>query len=267
MYKNKKIGVGVITCNRPKFLQDCLNGLSLCKNDIDEMIIVNDGKECNYNVDIQHKLIQHKHNMGISKTKNEAFLYLLNKDCEYIFIIEDDCTIINKDCLKKYCETSNISGLQHLLYAFKQPPQRLMRTIKYKNCNVELYLHTIAAFCFFTRKCLINCGLMDEFYHNSTEHIDHSYRLILNKYTFGWGMFPDIENSDKYINISNHFKYSSCRKPKDEIYDNNIKIDNNYFKNKFGEEISKIIVNCDNNYILSQLKDISDKYSIEKANK
>ena len=33
------------------------------------------------------------------------------------------------------------------------------------------------------------------------------------------------------------------------------------------KEFNKIIVNCDNNYILSQLKDISDKYSIEKANK
>ena len=48
MYNNKKIGVCIITCNRPEFLQDCLNGLSLCHKDIDRLVIVNDGKKCDF---------------------------------------------------------------------------------------------------------------------------------------------------------------------------------------------------------------------------
>lgn len=258
MYNNKKIGVGIITCNRPEFLQDCLNGLSLCHKDIDRLVIVNDGKKCDFKTDLRYKLIQHKQNKGVSKSKNDAFLDLLNNNCDYIFIIEDDCTIIHKDCLIQYCKAYEETGLHHLIFA--PEGQHLLYQIKYKNYSIGLYKDTIAAFCFYTRECLINCGLMDEFYHNSTEHIDHTYRIIKMGYTFGWMMFPDLIDSENYLDISNHVKYSSCNKNND--YKNNISIDFKYFNNKFKN--NKIDIIHDKQYINQKLIDIFNRFQLKK---
>jgi glycosyltransferase involved in cell wall biosynthesis len=40
---NKKIGVGIVTCNRPHYLKGLIDSLPQV-NDIDELVIVNDGE-------------------------------------------------------------------------------------------------------------------------------------------------------------------------------------------------------------------------------
>jgi GT2 family glycosyltransferase len=42
-----KIGLGIVTCNRPDFLSNCIKSIDLSK--VDEKVIVNDGK-----VDVKH---------------------------------------------------------------------------------------------------------------------------------------------------------------------------------------------------------------------
>ena len=39
-----KIGVGIITCNRPDYLKGLLDSLVPCKETIDELVVVNDGE-------------------------------------------------------------------------------------------------------------------------------------------------------------------------------------------------------------------------------
>jgi GT2 family glycosyltransferase len=39
-----KIGVGIVTCNRPDYLRKLLVSLVPCENIIDSLVIVNDGK-------------------------------------------------------------------------------------------------------------------------------------------------------------------------------------------------------------------------------
>ena len=43
----KKIGVGILTCNRPDYLQTLLNSLVACDYMIDSFVIVNDGAPVN----------------------------------------------------------------------------------------------------------------------------------------------------------------------------------------------------------------------------
>jgi len=40
-----KIGVGIITCNRPDYLRQLLVSLVLCENIIDQLVVVNDGNQ------------------------------------------------------------------------------------------------------------------------------------------------------------------------------------------------------------------------------
>lgn len=46
-----KIGLGIVTCNRPDFLSNCIESINF--NKVDESVIVNDG-----DVDVKHPTIQ-----------------------------------------------------------------------------------------------------------------------------------------------------------------------------------------------------------------
>ena len=42
--KKDKIGVGIITCNRPDYLQNLLETLVPCIDNIDSLVVINDGE-------------------------------------------------------------------------------------------------------------------------------------------------------------------------------------------------------------------------------
>ena len=90
--QENKIGVGIITCNRPVYFKQCYESLDKLK--IDEIVVVNDGKPLPKNIILNDThFIQNEENLGVSKTKNKALKHLLKTGCEHIFILEDDCII------------------------------------------------------------------------------------------------------------------------------------------------------------------------------
>ena len=67
---NGKIGVGIITCNRPDFLKKLVASLEQCCY-IDEVVIINDGdKVSNLNIPFKHKLINNNTNMLLFRKCN-----------------------------------------------------------------------------------------------------------------------------------------------------------------------------------------------------
>ena len=92
MRKNK-IGIGIITCNRPDYFNQCIK--SIDKNLVDTIVIVNDGKDLDQsskkNIENANAFyILNEKNLGVSKTKNKALKYLLDQNCEHIFILEEE---------------------------------------------------------------------------------------------------------------------------------------------------------------------------------
>lgn len=202
-----KIGIGIITCNREHFFKKCLDSLFNYSNEFSECIIINDGKEIT-DVDISHvPHINNKTNLGVGKSKNKALKYLLDKDCDYIFLIEDDIFIKDRAVFKKYIEASVLSGIQHLNFAFHgndnynpdgTPAVRM--NIQYsEDVVVSLYPNVYGAFSFYTKKCLKLVGLMDEEYYNAMEHVDHTFFIAEAGMTTPFRWFADIADSNKYI--------------------------------------------------------------------
>ena len=96
-----KIGVGIVTFNSENYYKDLYNSLPF--DSIDELVTVNGGDE--YNEKYKNSdWIQHNKNRFPSVCRNDCITFLLNKDCEHIFIIEDDMIIKNKNIFKKYIE-------------------------------------------------------------------------------------------------------------------------------------------------------------------
>jgi len=85
-----KIGVGIVTCNRPHYLKGLLDSIPQeCQ--IDELVVVNDGEPLSKDVasigedyDFSHvSWVQNKVNLGVGKSKNKALKYLYDKGCDY----------------------------------------------------------------------------------------------------------------------------------------------------------------------------------------
>ena len=214
----QKIGVGIITCNRPEYLKNLLKSISHC-NWL-ELVIINDGDkfECDgYN----YYLIHNETNLGVGKSKNRAMQHLLDKGCDYIFIIEDDMIILDELIFDRYIEAHKASGIHHFNYGPGSPFNRKQTiqnfdlhnrhlldqhtepnpklVIDYGNIKVSLFEHTVAMFSFFTREVLEKVGLIDDDFYNAWEHVDHTYRIIKAGYHPPFWWFADLHDSHKYL--------------------------------------------------------------------
>jgi hypothetical protein len=260
---NKKIGLGIVTYNAPEKIKQSAFSVS----GVDEFVIVNDGWP--YDPDCYpHNafVIQHAENMKVARTKNDAIKYLMDKNCEHIFLMEDDVIIKNPDVFQKYIDASSSSGIMHFNFAYQGPYNfkafesnaqnqkgLLERTFDEKNAipdplllikyNTEtciaLHRACVGAFSYFHRSVIEKSGYFDEFFKNSWEHIEHTYRIIKDGFHPPFGWFADILDSQNYLsNIENCMENSSIAK--DPQWKINSDVGEQYFKKKHGFAPTKI---------------------------
>lgn len=222
MNNKEKIGVGIITYERPDYLRNLLNTLTPCKSDIDLLVVVNDGKPLsNFKLDFGVWL-QNKHNMGVAKSKNRALKYMLEHDCTYFFLIEDDMLIKDPTIFSQYVNAYKASGIHHFNYGPGSPFNRKQKIknfdlhnrhlldsntepnpkliVDYKSCKIALYEHTVAAFSFFTKTLLDqNLGYMCEDFDNCWEHVSSTNYIIKAGYHPPFWWFADLANSHELI--------------------------------------------------------------------
>lgn len=249
-----KIGVGIITCNRPEFFRECFN--SLPYNIIDEIVVVNDGKPLPFDLS-RGVEIENKVNLGVGKSKNKALKYLLEKECDYIFLIEDDVIIANKDVFVKYIDACKHTGIQHFNFGPGTPFNRKQSVSNYdlhnrhllenespptpkliidygKGVKCSFYEHVAGVFSFYSKKILDKVGIMDEDYHNAWEHVDHTYRIIKEKAHPPFWWFADIFDSEKMIKMQTKaIENSETAKNKEEWFAN-IQKGREIYKTKHG---------------------------------
>lgn len=236
-----KVGIGIITCNRPTYLTSLLKSINSYNHD--EFIIVNDGDKLDL-ADYNHYIHHNETNLGVGKSKNIAMQHLLDKGCDYIFIIEDDTIIKDELIFKRYIEASRETGIQHFNFGPGTPFNRRQAIIKYdlhnrhlldnkskptpkitiqypNDIKIDLYEHVAGVFSFFTKEILRSVGLHDDRFHNAWEHVDHTFRIIkANGHPPFW-WFADIHDSAKYISIpSDSIDRSTTANNKKEWYSN-----------------------------------------------
>jgi GT2 family glycosyltransferase len=221
MNNKEKIGVGIITCNRIDYLRSLLDSLVKCHFDIDELVVVNDGDSVNEVSLSKGEWINNKTNLGVAKSKNKALDRLLNKQCKYVFVLEDDIVIKDKTVFAQYVEACKVSGIQHFNYGPGSPFNRVQTIpnpdlhnrhlldektkpnpkliVDYKVCKIALYEHTVAMFSFFTDEVIKQVGYFPEEYDKCWEHVDHTYQIIKAGFHPPFWWFADLANSHELI--------------------------------------------------------------------
>ena len=235
-----KIGVGIVTYNRPSFFLKCFNSIPV---DI-ELVVVNDGADFS---DIE-KLKQKRHfdyihnnvNLGVGKSKNILFKQLLAKDCDHIFLIEDDIVIKDKSVFKEYIKARNLTGIQHFNFGYHGPankngvsggPPKPRFIVDYGNTKIAINHHSVGAFCYYTKDVLKKVGLIDEEYTNAFEHVDHDYRIAKAGYSTPYWNFADMANSCDFLEEIECSEKSSSIRPRDD-WSSNIRKGYETFKTK-----------------------------------
>lgn len=202
-----KIGVAIIACDRVQYTEKCIESILLNNRDINELILVNDGVLLTNKkgVEIINNTPPYQ---SVGTTKNYALKELLRRGCDQLFLVENDMIIKSPDIFKHYIEARQVTGITHLCYGFHGPNNRtndykteISRiTIEYpKNIKITLNQNAVGAFSYFDKFFIDKVGLLDTFYKNVWEHIDHYYRGVKEGLLPPFWWFPDIKNSSFYI--------------------------------------------------------------------
>lgn len=191
-----KIGVGIITYNRPDYFEQCISKMPWHK--IDECIVVKDGGGEYYNVAESDNFYYHEYaeNGGNCRSKNKAFEYLLDKECKHIFLIEDDMLIKDESVFEKYIETAYRTGIYHLMFL------KVADNMEHKRLTIDgLDLHRNAqgSFMYALDSVIRHVGEWDLGFKNAFTHIDWTYRAISAGLMPQFWWFPDVENSQDLI--------------------------------------------------------------------
>lgn len=250
-----KIGVGIITCNRPEYLLNLLKTIPIDK--VSDLVVVNDGDVKNKH-DLRYPgvWLQNEVNLGVGKSKNKAMKHLYDKGCDYIFIIEDDMLVKDSTVFEKYIEAYKKSGIHHFNYGPGSPFNRKQTiqnfdlhnrhlldqhsepnpkmVVDYGNVKIALYEHTVAMFSFFTREILEKVGYIDEEFYNAWEHVDHTYRIIKAGYHPPFWWFADIANSADYLTEAPGAIDNSSIANKTEQWQKNVYGGREIYKRKHG---------------------------------
>lgn len=222
-------GVGIVTCNRPNFFLKCFRSIP---EDV-ELVVVNDGADFEdwekLNKQRPFTYIHNKINAGVGKSKNKLFKTLLDKNCTDIFIVEDDIVVKDENVFKEYIRAKDITGIQHFNFGYHGPANKNgisggapvpRYIVDYGSIQIAMNMHSVGAFCYYTKTVLEKVGLIDEEYTNAFEHVDHDYRIFKAGFSTPYWHFPDIANSTDFLDEIECSEASSAIRPREDWRDN-----------------------------------------------
>jgi GT2 family glycosyltransferase len=200
----QKIGVGITTYNRPKYLQKTIEHVAQnVLPYVDRVVVYNDGSTVNYEKTYtwmkrklpQVEVIDAQSNHGVAYAKNRLFTNLM-EDCELIFMLEDDVMPMDKMAIIGYLAAAKMTGHDHFLFAHHGPANEF--AVGKSNGPVVYWPACVGAWCFYTKKILEEVGLMDENFVNAWEHVEHSWR-IMKHHKVPYGYWPDVLGSENWL--------------------------------------------------------------------
>ena len=235
-----KVGIGVITCNRPDFFKQCIESIP----EVDFIVVVNDGDPYADTI-IPPKvdqLIQHSKNLGIARTKNDAIRSMLKYGCKHIFICEDDIYLKNGEVINKYINASEVSGICHFNFGYHGPINKdingnpkVRKYVKYDEVELAFNYKLTGAFAYYRDNVIKSVGLMDEHYRNVLEHVDHTFRVIKAGLHPPFFWFADIRDSFSALGDLDPEHEQSIQNVRNKLeFKLRVKLFNYYFKFKNG---------------------------------
>jgi GT2 family glycosyltransferase len=260
-----KIGVGIITYNRSDYYEKVLE--SVPRDRIDKLVVVNDGKMPYVRTRDADYVVKNNDQLGVSKTKNKAINYLIDQECDHIFILEDDVLVLDSNIFDYYIKTAADSGIHHLCFGPVEIMKGNGQNFKFNHSyssgsSVDFYHNPQGGLMYFNSNIIKKFGVFDEAYVNAFEHIDFAYKLIIKGLLPPFWYFADAGNSSIYLKSLDGSAVNSTITDK-ENYNKNLNLSAQHFIRKWGVFTSNI-PDVGRMEVLKKLDFIEKNYKINK---
>lgn len=205
-----KIGLGVVTCDRLVFFNRCVESILDTHTNIDEVVVVNDSKKRQAISAGGYHVINNSKNIGVGRSKNKLLKYLMDRECEHIFLVEDDVMFNSNQVLSQYIKLSQRSGVKHLNFCLHGEDNKSNGVaqpkliVDYGDIKMSLYHNVYGALSYYHSSVMEDIGLMDKRYVNAMEHVDHTMEAINAGYHPPFRWFADVHNSDVLVSEQDH---------------------------------------------------------------
>lgn len=178
-----KVGIGVTTYNRP-------DHIVLWKQQISKH-----APECEYEIYITS---DSDSRLGIAFRKNECLKAL--KNCDYIFLFDDDCFPIKNEWTNYFVDAHKISGQHHFLYLQETGTIRKIKEELFdENITINIYDNCGGCFMFLTRETIQKVGGYNKGYgYYGFEHAGFTNRIHKAGLT-PLGMYQSPSKAGEYI--------------------------------------------------------------------
>lgn len=191
-----KTGIGVVSHNRPEYLKKCLKSLELVRDQVDYIFLANNGDELPFEVPKIVDKYYHVKLPWVSVAKNILLKYMMHKECDYMFLVEDDMEVVDPKAISGYIEASKKSGFEHLNFAHHGAGNK---TYLWKDDVISYYPDCVGSFSMYTPKCIEKAGYMDERFKNAYEHVFMTKKIGDAALTSPFWMFADATGSNEWI--------------------------------------------------------------------
>ena len=198
----------IIDNGRLSIFKSSINSL-LESNFEGKIFVVDDGSEVYHHLDYLNNLdddriviFNKKINCGLAKTNNTGIRLILENNCDYGFLADDDI-LYQKNWFTPYLNVMSNTKVKHLAFYDKvwtpdiSGVSKDSSVVNYENYNLELYRNVQGGMLTFSKEMIDQVGYFKILpYKNGHEHSNFSYRCF--RYGFSIG-FADVENSNKLL--------------------------------------------------------------------
>lgn len=237
-----KIGIGITTYERPAYFKQSFESAIKKLNEVvDVWCVYDDGsikEKKKYDeifnwIDKEYpkvKIFRSTSNNGVAKAKNTLLKHLIDENCDYLFLLEDDILIKDKKAVTSYIKAVEESGYEHLCFAYHGP---MNQKPLYADDVIEYHGSCIGAWCLYTRNVINLVGYLDENFKNAWEHVEHTKRIGDMGLCPPFGLFIDATGSKNWLQEIKGSIDNSIIRPRDD-WKENINKGLEYWKKKDG---------------------------------
>lgn len=201
-----KVGVGICTYNRSSYFKQCFTAaIDKLKDVVDVWCVYEDGSDKDIKeydeiftwIEKEYpfvKIFRPRANGGVAKAKNTLLKHMMDENCDYLFLLEDDIIVKDEKAVTGYIKSAEQSGFTHLCFAYHGP---MNKEPMYKDQWLEYHGACIGAWCMYTKEIIEKVGYLDENFKNAWEHCLGGNTNILTKN--GWKNISDISGTNQIL--------------------------------------------------------------------
>lgn len=250
------IGIGIVTFDREEKFNRVLNSIEL--SSVGRIVAVKDGGKPPYkSSSLTNKIYEYyemSDNIGVGRCKNFLIEKLLEKGCEDIFLLEDDC-LIKDNGVWEYCLSfKNESGLLH--FNWNDYRYKRFTTAVFDKHKAALCLNTEGNFSYFHKDFLKEIRF-DENFKNAWEHIDIEIQGEVKGFLPPFKIFISPSELNEYLELIDDGE--STITGKDE-YNKNVGEGYQHFIKKWGRDVNSWPI-VDLKIFYEKMKEITIKYA------